>query len=281
MSIPSNDIKWRAGQEAAEPYPSADGHGADVPIYSKIQEDLRGRIQAGEYKPGDRVPSESELCRLYQTTRTTVRQALTQLVFEGIVVRHVGRGSFVASTTLDKFPIDTRECLSFEDQVALEGRVVTYQSPSFNLIKAPPEVSRDLDIEPGSNVFYMERLRVLEERPVCLECRYIHEEFGRHVTGDMLMSRSAHGFVSDIMGTRIPTIRVLVSAIIADKELAERLSVTAGSALIVRDNWHIDSEGRILMCGKSLFPGDIRTEYVLGKHSALAKPVTPLANYNS
>lgn len=276
MSIPSKknptsgeEHPIRGTSETAEGNP---------PIYLRIKEDLSRKIESGHYGSGDKLPSESELCRSFRTTRSTVRHALSELVFEGTIIREIGRGSFVADRRLDKFPIDTRECLSFEEQVSMEGRVVTYRSPSLKLVAAPVEVARDLGVEQGEEVFFLDRLRVIDGRAVCLERRYIRQDIGRHITGEALLSQSAHQFVSDIVGFKIPTIRVLVSAIIATEDIAERLSVPDGSALIVRDNWHIDANGRILMCGKSLFPGDIRTEYFLGKSSGLAKTVIPIAD---
>jgi len=246
------------------------------PLYLRIKDEIKGKIASGQYKPGDRLPSESELCRSFSTTRSTVRHALSELVFEDAIIREIGRGSFVAKARLDKFPIDTRECLSFEEQVSMEGKSVTYRNPSLRLVAAPAEVARDLGVEEGTNVFFLDRLRVIDGRPVCLELRYIHPDIGRHITGDMMLSLSAHKFVSEIVEQEIPTIRVLVSAIVATEEFADQLSTPVGSALIVRDNWHISDAGRILMCGKSLFPGDIRTEYFLGKSSGLAKTVIPI-----
>jgi GntR family transcriptional regulator len=235
-----------------------------LPVYSRIEEQLRASIEDGTFGAGDRLPSESELARTFSTTRTTVRQALTRLVFEGIIVRHVGRGSFVAAPPLAKFPIDSRQCLCFEDQVALEGKSVSYRSPSFELVPAPADVAKELGIAPGTDVFRLERLRVIDGRSVCLEIRFIPSSTGSRVTGEMLMTRSAHGFIGDILGIRVPTIRVLVSAITADAETADRLDVPRGSALLIRDNWHFDFEGRTLTFGRSIFRGDIRTEYVLG-----------------
>ncbi len=64
-----------------------------TPIYLQIQEEIRGRIASGALGVGDRVPSDTELAEAFKTTRATVRQALSRIVFEGLRVRQVGRGS--------------------------------------------------------------------------------------------------------------------------------------------------------------------------------------------
>ena len=237
-----------------------------LPVHARIEENLRSRIREGELSPGDRMPSETELAKAYSTTRTTVRQALSRLVFEGIITRHVGRGSFVAvrDETHDSFPIDSRVCISFEDQVAVTGRKVTYRTPALSIVPAPDDVARQLCIDKGTELFRLERLRVIDGRSVCLETRYIPMKFGRKITGEMLNTQSAHTFLGSILGIRIPTIRVVVSAIVADARLARLLELQEGAALLVRNNVHHDFDGAPLMCGDSIFRGDVLTEYVLG-----------------
>lgn len=235
------------------------------PLYRHIRRSLRESIANGTLGPGDRLPSESELARMFSTTRTTVRQALAQMVFEGVIVRHNGRGSFVSAASVIHSAIDSRLCLTFEEQVALTGRKVTYGACSFTLVKAPPEVARLLRMDPAADVFKMERLRIIDKRPVCVELRYLPHVIGLHVTGEMLQNVPVHRFVSDIVGERLPTIIVSITAELAGEHVAAMLNVPVGSALIIRDNTHHASDGTPRLCGRSIFPGDVSTDYVLGQ----------------
>lgn len=236
----------------------------DVPIYLKIEGAIRSAIATGALPAGERVPSEAELSSEFRTTRSTVRQALSRLVYEGLITRHVGRGSFVAEPDAVHSPIDSRRCLTFEEQVALTGRTVTYGSPSLELIAAPRGVAERLRLPASAQVFKLERLRLVDGKPVGLEIRYVSQEVGRRVTGDMLAHRSAHSFVGEILGERIPTIVVSVTAEIAVGRTARLLDVPEGAPLIVRDNAHHDARGVVVLCGRSIFRGDVRTDYVLG-----------------
>ena len=67
-----------------------------MPLYRRIHADLKAKIEAGAYSPGDRLPSELELTKLYGVSRITSRQALDLLCSEGLLVRRQGMGSFVA-----------------------------------------------------------------------------------------------------------------------------------------------------------------------------------------
>jgi multiple sugar transport system substrate-binding protein len=67
-----------------------------VPAYYQLKQLLKQRIEDGELRPGDRLPTEAELCDRYELSRTPVRQALQELVYEGLLIRTAGRGTFVA-----------------------------------------------------------------------------------------------------------------------------------------------------------------------------------------
>lgn len=67
-----------------------------IPAYYQLKQLIKQQIQQGDLKPGDQIPTEAEFCQRYNLSRTPVRQALQELVFEGLLVRTPGRGTFVA-----------------------------------------------------------------------------------------------------------------------------------------------------------------------------------------
>ena len=75
---------------------------SEIPLYEQLLSYLRLMIQIGQLKPGDRLIPENELCTILQVSRTTVRQAMDQLVSDGLIVRYKGRGSFVASPKMKR-----------------------------------------------------------------------------------------------------------------------------------------------------------------------------------
>ncbi len=78
-----------------------------VPIYHQLKSLIREQIESGLWKPGDRIPTENELCRLYGISRSPVRQALKELVYEGMLVRRPGAGTFVNDSSPRQAAADT------------------------------------------------------------------------------------------------------------------------------------------------------------------------------
>ena len=83
-------------------FPETIDRHSKLPFYQQLYEILRGKIQRGEWQPGDLIPAESDLIDSYQVSRNTVRQVLDMLVNEGLIYRQRGRGSFVAHPTLEQ-----------------------------------------------------------------------------------------------------------------------------------------------------------------------------------
>lgn len=73
--------------------------GSPIPIYYQLKLAIKKKIETGEFRPGERIPTEQELCDRYGISRTPVRQALKELVYEGLLVRRRGLGTFVAGQT--------------------------------------------------------------------------------------------------------------------------------------------------------------------------------------
>src|ERR671914_659967 len=94
-----------------------------VPFYFQLRQLIRDEIAAGRWEPGERIPSENELCRHFGVSRTTVRQALSELESEGLLHKEKGRGSFVAEPRSSSWFLQSSH--GFHDEATRAGRTVT------------------------------------------------------------------------------------------------------------------------------------------------------------
>ena len=128
-----------------------------VPMHHQVYLHLKAALDSGEIAPGDRLPPERELCVRYSCSLITIRRALSELAREGRLERTRGRGTFALKPRIERDFADTR---SFSEEMQRRGL-----DPETRLVAARPEsagevVARALDLEVGSPIVYVERLRV-------------------------------------------------------------------------------------------------------------------------
>lgn len=244
-----------------------------TPIYYRIEESLRGRIAAGEFHEGDPLPSEATLAREFKTTRGTVRQALARLVFEGLIVREVGRGTFVSRPKVES-SVDTSIYQSFEEQMESKGSRVTFQLLGFDRVSAPVTAAEKLGLTRGEPVYRLERLRFVDDELLGLEVRYIITRLGARIPLEALEDQSAVALVEKTLATPLGSIALAIRASAATKELSRKLQVARGSPLLIREHTFFDVEGRPILWGDAVYRGDkYQISYTLGK--GRAKPASP------
>ena len=136
-----------------------------LPRYQRLADQLRHKVLEGDWRPGDRVPSENELSEEFSIAPGTARQALAQLVNEGILERFHGKGTFVRSPSFDRslfrffrFQSDAQEIVIPESRILSIGRS-----------HAPDHVARHLNIARNADAIAISRLRLLDAQPVLIE----------------------------------------------------------------------------------------------------------------
>lgn len=143
---------------------------ADIPQYRKLYEILRGHIEKGVYKEGDLLPSENELCAVHNVTRPTVRHALDELVKNGYIKKHQGKGSIVMSGSKEIGILSIHGTTSAVGKENLKTKIIsqpyvtTWEEPFFF------ELSQS-EIESGC--ILMERIRLMNEKPVFYDVTYL------------------------------------------------------------------------------------------------------------
>lgn len=250
-------------------------HTSATPIYARIQESLRHRMATGELREGDRMPSEAELASDFRTTRGTVRQALTRLVYEGLIVREVGRGTFVAPPTVES-TLDTTLRQSFEEQMAARGLRVALRLLHLAEEPASQAVAEALQLMPGEPVARLKRLRLIEGDVVGFEDRLMLVSVGRRLAREALTAQSAIALVETALGGRLGRIAVAVRAAIASGEIGRLLELKRGSPVLVRAHTFFALDGRPVLHGQSVYRGDkYQFSYVFDK-GRLVSPSGPI-----
>lgn len=141
-----------------------------LPLYYQLMQELRRRIEEGRWKPGDLIPSERELSETYGISRMTVRQALAELVNDGLLRRDQGRGTFVAKPKMRK---RLSRLTSFTEDMRTRGKQAGAQVLRVEMVPARPKVGDMLQIDVEQQVAMVERLRLANGEPVGIECAHL------------------------------------------------------------------------------------------------------------
>jgi GntR family transcriptional regulator len=223
-----------------------------IPVYYRLEKFLRNQILTGALKPGDAIPPESQLAQQFSTSRMTVRQALSRLVFEGLVVRHRGRGSFVAEPRLEH----TKVWLSFEEEMRARGAHPTIKLLDMRTEPAEGNVAENLRLAEGAPVVVLERQRFVDGQVVGYEIRYLPEKIGKALTPDEISSQPLVPAVRRILGKPRTRLSLRVMSSLVRRKEAKILETRVGAPVLVREHiWYVDPEGPV-QYGKSVFRGD-------------------------
>lgn len=171
-----------------------------IPVYYRLEKFLRDQIRTGALKPSDAVPPESQLAQQFSVSRMTVRQALSRLVFEGLIVRHRGRGSFVAEPRLEY----TKMFWSFEEEMQARGSRTAHKLLDMRSVKAEGKVADNLALSEGTLVTRLERQRFVDGQLIGYEIRYLPRHIGEALTQDEIHNQPLVPAVKRILG-RGPT----------------------------------------------------------------------------
>jgi GntR family transcriptional regulator len=238
---------------------------AAAPLYMRIQEMMRSHIASGQFAAGQRLPSETELAERFETTRTTVRQALAQLTFEGLITRRIGLGTFVATRPVES-RIDAGAVRSFEEQMEDSGAHVTFRLLAFDVEPASATTAAALELPVKTPIYRMRRLRLVEREAIGLEDRAMPVRIGSAVAASALATRPATRIVESVLGTPLGGMTVSVGAIGATTEAARELAIRRGNPVLVRTHTFFDQNGRPVLTGESIYRGDkYRFSYGYGR----------------
>jgi GntR family transcriptional regulator len=135
-----------------------------TPAYLEIAEYLRELV--GTSEPGDRLPSDADLCEHFRVSRMTARQAVQLLVNEELVYRRRGKGTFVASRTVPRL---LGSPLSFTENMRRRGLRASSQTLQSGMVVPGPAEAKALGLSPGERAALLERLRLADGQPMAIE----------------------------------------------------------------------------------------------------------------
>jgi GntR family transcriptional regulator len=200
---------------------------SDIPLYSQLVSIVKRNITAGTLNPGDLLPSEAELCKTFNVSRSTVRQAIGSLEAEGLVVRKQGRGTFVAEPKMRR---KTENVYSFTSEISSMGLTPSSTLIEFEIIEPTPDIVKVLEItSQDSNVYRFTRIRNVNGEPLILETSFYPQYIYPKLTRELLKTHSFYSLLYEV-GIAPASAVDSYEAVTLGREEAELLACKPGSS---------------------------------------------------
>jgi len=221
-----------------------------APRYREIEAALRIRI--ARLRPGQRMPSDADLCAEFGVSRMTARHAMSQLADEGLVRRDPGRGTFVAEPPTHR---RANFLMTFSHEMRRQGRV-----PSSRIVerrvRPPTDPERaDLRTGRGAEVVELRRVRLADHEPVAVETAVLTARCIEAVMAADLETGSLHeALISEgVVPTRGKS---TIGAEAASSDDAVLLGIRAGTPMLVERRLIYDQRGRPIERTESRYAAD-------------------------
>ncbi len=212
-----------------------------IPYYVQVKDVIRTRIKNSTWSSGDRLPSEAELCEMFGVSRTVIRQALQDLIHEGLIKRRKGKGSFVAPAKISEQLVQKLTGF-YQDMVEQNLQPVT-QVLEQTITPAADEIADHLGIAHGTSVIKIVRLRSVQNTPIVLVTTFLPYALCPQLSEDDLSNQSLYALLESRYKLYIARGRRTIQAVLAEGQEAKLLEVQKGAPLFRLDSLSTLSDG--------------------------------------
>jgi DNA-binding GntR family transcriptional regulator len=223
-------------------------------LYRDVAIKLRERIRAGIYPSNAKLPSLNELVEEFNVSAISVRRALRELSYEGLIYGEQGRGVFVKPKSVIHRVIVTNAETSIGDEIERAGFTPTIKELKYDRIKADDEIAIRLQIVPGTKVHRHQKLVLADSEPVSLHNLYFTNEVAKRIKSDL-----ANTFVFRMLqraGLRVHQTRFESGALALNNDHSPLFKKPAGFPMGILYFTPLTNSGKPIITGTTLFCSD-------------------------
>ena len=210
-----------------------------TPAYQQVKELILQQIKNGKIKPGEKIPSESQFCSIYNISRTTVRQAVASLINAGLVHTVPGKGTFVNSIIQE---VQLEYISSFKTESKRRSFTARINVLEEKIIKADKEIAGHLKIKEGEKVIKIKRVKIANNIPVFTELRFIPYKYCPSLIKEHLAGKSLTELAKNRYNLKVESRDIIVTPIALDSKSAMLLRTKEGSpGLFVTETLFLDN----------------------------------------
>jgi GntR family transcriptional regulator len=232
-----------------------------VPVYYQIKQTIRNWIINGEFKPGEKIPSENELAIKFGVSRLTLRAAISQLAQEKLLISKRGKGTFVSSdkNILNSYSL---EFTGFMDDLFYEVSKSKTKWAMIKKIIASANIREKLDIPNEKEVICIKRVRLLREELFAYTVNYLPMEIGIKIQKKELFKKPLLKIIEQDLGIEFKEAFQTIEASFATQEVSQKMKITQGTPVLLVERIMYDKRNNPVELVKSYYLGE-KHKYIM------------------
>jgi GntR family transcriptional regulator len=224
-----------------------------IAVHHQIKEDLFLHLRSGRWAPGAELPTEAELCRYYRVSRGNVRRAIADLVTDGYVERHRGKGTFVSRPKLESGVVGSYSRFRVVGPpLDAGGRILFCRR-----IRAAKDVAAMMRLEPGTQLWNLERVRFTKGKPVSIQTSFLPMALCPDLSRQPLGDHHLIDVLRDAYGVHLGSAIEYIDPAAADGYAARHLGIKVRTPLFQIERTTFTVTGEVAEFRRAVLRGDV------------------------
>jgi GntR family transcriptional regulator len=225
-----------------------------MPLYHQLKSAIEDKIRSRELKEKERLPSEAELCEEFSVSRTTVRQALSELLRDGLIYRERGKGTFISEGASLKRPVLKGRI----ENLMVAGVGTRIKVLSYEEVPFPEEFSEIMKTRRPERAYQLEIVRSVPSGPQAYSLIYFPVNLGKMISPDEIKETTEIILlVEDKLKIKAQGAHQTIDVGAADKIVARHLSVQSHTPLLIIHREYFSRKGSLLFLAKTYYRPDL------------------------
>lgn len=217
--------------------------GSSQKLYSQLLEILKEKLESGEWPVDTQIPTEEELCRIYDVSKATVRQAMSDLAQRGYLRRLQGKGTFVCKRVIAD---DLGFFTSFREQMFEAGVDFSTKILVKTTTMLTEDLALNLEIPDDRHLIFLRRLRMVDGEPVLLEEAYLPFQICPGLLNDDIEHDSLFVLLTQKYGVQITKVKRYIGLTHLSPEEAELLELQEGAPALLHTQYFYAGEEQVM-----------------------------------
>ena len=231
-----------------------------IPLYYSLKNIIKNEIDNGNYPPGSMIPTENEISNIFKISRTTVRQAILELVQEGKLYRIRSKGTFIAKPKIIQGISNTY--LNGREQTLLTNRIPSTIVLEFKVVTMPDFMLEICSGDSDSKAIFLYRKRLADNEPIMRNISYMSYDKCSFVLNEDFSKKTIHEVLNSNANTQINRIERIIESVPAGPEDEKVLDMEIGSPVQKIITMRYNSKDELLEYSFSYYRGDQHKIYI-------------------